>query len=399
MNASPESNADLMNEHAAWLRPDGPPRALLPKTPESWIRLARRLGNAGLAGLVLAQDRFKANDVPLVFVDELRRCAHLAAAHTLNAMSRLERLAEALNRAKVPVILLKGAALNLTIYDRPDLRPMGDVDLLVRRGDIEKTIEVLLAAGCHRGAELVRDDFFPKYYYETELVMDSPMPVRIDLHVRPLRPMHLLHFIDEGSFWANAMPVPIGSATAMIPSRERMLVHLAAHAAYHGCARLLWLYDLKRYVEWAGGAIEWTEVVDLSTEWRVSLPVRRAFDRAEALLGPILPAAVRNALGAQRSGWRDRLALAHAPHDAASPVRHVAVNLACARGVRHRLGYLTAVLFPARGHLSDIYPWRHVGWTLCAQAWRFLRPFVRPAVRGVKCILAGRRRATSRTAS
>ncbi|MCH8251343.1 MAG: nucleotidyltransferase family protein [Planctomycetes bacterium] len=399
MNALPESNAGLMNELAAWLRPDGPPHALLPKTPESWKRLARRLGNAGLAGLVLARNRVDASDAPLVFVDELRRCAHLAAAHTLNAMSRLERLVVALNHAQVPVILLKGAALNLTIYDRPDLRPMGDVDLLVRRGDVDKTIEVLLAAGCHRGAELVRDNFFPKYYYETELVMDSPMPVRIDLHVRPLRPMHLAHFIEEGSFWANAQPVPIGSATALIPSRERMLVHLAAHAAYHGCARLLWLYDLKRYVEWAGGAIEWNKVVELSTEWRVSLPVRRAFDRAGALLGPILPANVRNALSAQRGGWRDRLALAHAPRDAASPVRHVLVNLACARGIRHRLGYLAAVLFPARGHLSDIYPWRHMGWTLCAQAWRFLRPFVRPIVSLAQCIYARRRRTSSHAAS
>ena len=49
--------------------------------------------------------------------------------------------------AKTEVVLLKGAALALTVYGSFVERPMSDVDLLVARGDAPRARDALLAAG------------------------------------------------------------------------------------------------------------------------------------------------------------------------------------------------------------------------------------------------------------
>ncbi len=84
--------------------------------------------------------------------------ATAVAAANLHFQSELTEIVRWFNEADVPVMLLKGAALNLTVYPRPDLRPMSDLDLLVRPGDAERALSLLKGHGCRRGLELVRRD-------------------------------------------------------------------------------------------------------------------------------------------------------------------------------------------------------------------------------------------------
>ncbi len=70
--------------------------------------------------------------------------------HARRAAQRIAKLAEigrAFERAGIPVIVLKGAALGPALYGDPALRTMGDVDLLVRREQQDAAGRVLLARG------------------------------------------------------------------------------------------------------------------------------------------------------------------------------------------------------------------------------------------------------------
>jgi hypothetical protein len=152
-----------------------------------------------------------------------------------------------------------------------------------------------------------------------------------------------------------------------------MLIHLAVHAAVHGGKRLLWLYDIWRFATGHAARLNWPDLLARAEDWGVLLPLRVGLRRSEAVFGSFLPADTAAAMTSFRAGMRDRLALWHAPRDAAHPVGHVAVNALTARGWRFRLRYLAAVLLPARRHLANLYPWRHPGWTLCAHTWRVVR--------------------------
>jgi len=358
---------------ATWLTATDARDLDLPSDAGSWDRFRDVVTRAGLAGLIL--ERTAQLEVP--WPDRVRvslqRVAMLVAANNLAIAEETSRLVGVLSEARIPAMLLKGAALNLTVYDRPNLRPMGDADLLVHCGDAERAVHVLLQNGCRSGAPLLRSDFFPKYYYETELTAGTARPVRIDLHARPFRPLCLARTIPDAAFWDSPRVARLGHVEVLIPRPEIMFIHLAAHAAFHGCSRLVWLYDIRRLVERYGSVTDWDEVGRLTCRWRLSPAVSTALTRARTLFGEVCPDALTRTLELHRSDWRDRLTLSHAPRDARAPLAHVAVNVLCAPGWRFKLGYLRAVLLPGRAHLAGMYRRRHVGWATCAHAWRVCR--------------------------
>ncbi len=364
---------DGTHKLAAWLRADTLPAAADSTAAAAWQAIVAEAERTGLSGLVLEKCQANGIDVPLAVAGRLHRTATAVAANNLHLRQELVGLLRSFNEAGIPVMLLKGAALNLTIYDRPDLRPMSDLDLLVRPDNVPDTMRMLASIGCHEERPLVRRDFFPKYYYETELFTGSARPARIDLHARSLRPLRVARTLPGGALWNGAKRVSVGGAFASVPRDEVMFIHLAAHAAFHGCSRLIWLYDLKRLVDVCGESMDWDMVTRLCRQWRLSLAVRTALAEAAAQLGSFVPERVVRRLAAHPASWKDRLTLRQAPRDAAGPVSHVLVDLLCTPGLRFRLGYLMSILSPDEAHLEELYPYRHSGWTFCAHTWRWLR--------------------------
>ncbi len=353
---------------APWLNAAGPPRAAV-----EWMEPVEVACESGLAGLLLEHVSRHGLEPPADAAETLRRAAASVAQNNIHLHDELADVVQAFNRAKVPVMLLKGAALNHTIYPRYNLRPMSDLDLLVHPDSAEEAVQLLADHGCPRGFDLVRDDFFPKYHNEVELLTGSPNPARIDLHARPLRPLRISQTMPDDALWEDAQPVHIGDGKAWIPRPELNCLHLAAHAAYHGCSRLIWLYDLLRLHEAYGSVMDWGLLVDRAREWKLSWPVLFALRRAGELLGEVCPPGVIEKLEGHPIGWRDRLALVHAPRDAAAPISHLVVDLLCTPGIRFRIGYASSFVLPGGKHLAGIYPFRHRGWKAVAHLWRCLR--------------------------
>lgn len=303
----------------------------------------------------------------------LPSAARRTAIRNARMMRVLDRIAARFEEAGVPLMALKGAVLNMTVYDRPDQRPMDDLDLLIREPDIKLAFALLEDMGGVSGETLVRGDFFPRFHYEMEYTVGHIYPVRIDLHVRPFRPLRYGRVVPTDALWASARRMRIDEGTILIPSDEEMLIHLAAHAAIHACARRSWLVDLHRWVVRRRDAINWERFVDTADRWRLALPVREALARAQRDLGSFLPADVLPALAQKKVSWRDRLALRQAPRDAERPVMHVLVSALTTPGWLFVLGYLRRVLIPGRAHMADWYGRRHWGWLPIAHLLRWLR--------------------------
>lgn len=349
----------------------------------NWPGIVSCACDAWLGGLLLEGFERHAWPLQLPQMQQLRWQASRIHRKTRQIMDGLTRVAPAFRDRHADVMVLKGAALNLTLYSRLDRRPMSDLDLLVRYEDVHRATDALESAGFHRGAELVREDFFPRFYYATEFLSESPREVRIDLHVRPFRPMAYATTAPGDAFFRDSRAIEIGGVPVRILSDEKQFVHLAAHCAIHGHSRLLWLYDLCRLVDVSGAALDWDRVVSDCRRMQLVLPVREAMRKIEGLWGTMFPAPVRRSLDGERVGVRAKLCLAQAPHDAVRPIRHVAVNLLCAHGWRYRLAYLRRVLWPDSTHMGAFYGRRHRGWIFLAHLRRCAGVLIRPLVRSV----------------
>lgn len=308
-----------------------------------------------------------------------RRSTRISAIN-LNLMRIFKPLAEALSRAGLPFMLLKGSVLNLTLYNRPDVRLMTDIDLLIHAHHAERVEQVLCAAGCAPGRDLVRADFYPRYYYEREYVLLGDAELRLDVHVRPLRPLRLAKRVPDDAMWSSAATAKFEDLTVAVPSDEDMLIHLAAHSAIHGDQRLLWLYDIWRFVHERRATLDWPLFAMRVRQWGLTLPVRQTMVRTADLFDAPFVARAAESLHGPVS-WADRLMLWQAPRDAYSPIRHVVVNVLTTPGLRFKLGYLAAVLLPDRVHMGEIYRFRHAGWLICAHLWRVCRAALRPLTR------------------
>lgn len=291
-------------------------------------------------------------------------------------MHLLERISLRFSEAGVPLMLLKGAALNLLVDGIRFRRPMSDLDLLVRPEDVVQARALLEELGCLRGQELVREDFFPRFHYEVEYSARGVYPMKIDLHVRPFRPLRYSRLVPDEALWARAREVRVGRGVALVPCPEDMLVHLAVHAAVHGFASTKWLDDIRQWTTRFYSQIDWDRFVATIESWRLTFPVRAALARAAQQEPLGVPQKVLDALGSVRIGWRDRLALWQAPRDAAHPVMHVLVNVLCTPGWRFALAYLKAVVVPDPAHMAEWYWRRHRGWLPCAHLLRWTWPLV-----------------------
>jgi hypothetical protein len=341
-----------------------------------WPVLIRTACQAGLGGLILAAAERNQWHVPPREMQQLRQHARRVRQNNVRLMRSLGQIALALQDVGVRVLLLKGAALNLTLYETPDQRPMSDLDLLVRPDEVAQAMSALERMGFRRGPGLVRGDFFPRFHYEVEYLSDGCHPVRVDLHVRPFRPLRHARTLPDDAFWSRARLLEAGGAPVWVLEPEEELVHLATHSAYHGHSRLLWLYDIRRLIDLNDNQLDWDQVVRTCQDLRLVLPARAALRKVEDLWGSTCPDEIRRALYKAPVKWRDRLCLAQAPHDANHPVRHVAVNLLCTPALRFRLAYLIRVLFPGGEHMGQTYPGRHRGWLFCAHLRRWWRAAV-----------------------
>ena len=85
--------------------------------------------------------------VPVAVMHQLREAYLGNAVRNTRLYYQLARLLTALQKDNIAVIVLKGAHLAETVYGNVALRPMGDLDLMVRKSDLSRTAEKLVGMG------------------------------------------------------------------------------------------------------------------------------------------------------------------------------------------------------------------------------------------------------------
>jgi len=346
-----------------------------------WERAACLACEAGVGGVLdqaLRRQRIDIPDGTSAILTAYRQ--HLAARNAYQ-VRRAGRVLGAVIDAGIPFLLLKGAALNATLYEKQDLRGMSDIDVLILPDDVERIDRTLRSTGCDRGPDPVRRDFFPRFYYEREYLTGDRPPVRLDVHVRPFRPLYYAQTVPPDGLWDKHQTITFGGRQVTVPDRENMLIHLCVHAACHGLSHLRWSYDIKKYVDVHGDHINWDEIERTARRWRLTYPVRLALEHVAEIFesdDPILRRAI--ARMRDRPDFRDRLAIKQAPRDATHSFSHVVTDLICLRGIRPRLSYLSGVTFPAKAHMGQWYRRRHPGWLPIAHLTRVIKGLVRVLV-------------------
>jgi len=227
----------------------------------NWAALPAQAESQGLAPLLYTHLHRAGVSLPPEVKQQLQG---LYLRHRRAAQIRTALLAEILSAyqaAGIEVLVLKGAALAYLIYPEAGLRPMGDIDLLVKQAQIYEAQGLLAEMGF--GVPLTRPDRLPDKHLLAITRQVDEFPITVELHY------NLFEEDYPASMAIERLPGPPiafspGAVTAYTLGYEDMLWHLCHHVAYHTQVwkpiRLIWVADIVGFAEQFVDEIDWAAV-------------------------------------------------------------------------------------------------------------------------------------------
>jgi len=215
---------------------------------------------------LVADRRHDAPDHPWLARGRALRAFTRARAHWIT--HRAAPVVAALTGAHGPPLLLKGLPLALWHYPDPGLRPLHDLDLLVRPVDFPAALAALEARGYTLPVPLD-----PAFVVDAR-GMDARAPdggLDVDVHWQVHRAIALpgapaawgrTFFstpLPDDPVWGRSVSGAVADVPVRVPSPADLLLHVVVHAAAaSGDRALRWAADAAFLV--AGGGIDWAVV-------------------------------------------------------------------------------------------------------------------------------------------
>jgi hypothetical protein len=280
-------------EHDWSLTPPGLDRLAAGHDPRTLGRAAADHGVTNLAYLTMRD--LPGLDAELLSL--LTTVYHLNLTHHMKVIGDVARLGEALDRDKIPFMVVKGPVLAEVVYPRNDLRAYDDVDLVVPRRRFADAISALIGANCDvldRNWRRIRREM------RGQVHMTARYGTSVDVH------WHLLNRssvrsafrLEMDELFERARLVSLDGPQVMTLDPIDTLLHLALHAGLSGGAKLSWLKDIERAA--AAEQIAWDELVRRARAWGAGEVIAVSFRRSRSLLDAPIPDGVVEALSGSR---------------------------------------------------------------------------------------------------
>jgi len=302
----------------------------------AWPDLLAETRRLRVAPLVYAGLRSAAADaVPRAVMESLRRAALAAGARSARLEEVCASLTTAADAEGIPVLILKGLALQSLAFPPGIVRQMDDVDLLASPTDFPRLGALLRSRGYRNDLRGEEDFFAPDRSHSIDvhsgLVNTTRLPARGALWAEPFE-----------DIWRRRQPVAIDGVAAWTLGPRDCIQHLAVHAVHHhGVQGVRWMADLvaalqtwptaTREIRHAPAGVRrsvWYCLEVLASRGHDPIPDDRAAFRPRRLL----------------PGERHMLSLA-GKAECSSHIRY-ALTLACLPGLAAKASFLRQLLIP-----------------------------------------------------
>jgi hypothetical protein len=318
------------------------------------------------------------------------RAAYLGAlGANLHIREQLRATLAALAGDGIAAILLKGAHLAFGVYRDPGVRPMCDIDLLVKREDVSAAATTLTALGYtparpyHLESELARSHHLPPFV--------KPGCHFIEVHWTLLRPEEP-YPIDTMGLWSRSRPSGIPDLPARILDPADLLLHLCLHgiAADRFSGGLRRLFDVIEVARAFKSDPALLETPARASSWGATRSLSLALSLCDDLAPGTLPPDLRQTL-VPESAADEPLGLARTLvlNATGSPGR-ISANLARAIEAppTAALRGILRGFFPPRAFLATFYgvdPRSAAIWPCYPRRWAYLlRTYAAPAIRAIR---------------
>jgi len=225
----------------------------------AWDQLARDADNHGLAPWLYRWSCDHRSVVPPHVHDRLKMRVAALAGKNLVLADELAAILRDLNRRGISCAPLRGLALAEYLPDTPSVRPVGDLDLLVKQDDCSGVRDALQRLGYTEVDR--RPGFAEAYSYTLEFVKDRHGWITVEPHWTVAYPP-FMDSINMNEVWERCRRGTVAGVEAWLLSREDLLINLCWHLHHKGAdAPMLWWYELDLLVRRSIVTIDWPRFI------------------------------------------------------------------------------------------------------------------------------------------
>lgn len=244
----------------------------VPLPPETdWAKAAAFAAHQGIGGIVYAKMLDRKETVPQEAIETFKKPYIATLVRNERLRHALVRVFKSLCESDIEAVVFKGMALVGAAYKDFGLRPASDIDILVRRKDIQKIREICGPLGfVNYAAELT---------FSNEFMLATDNRIYLELRwdmthydrLRFLRQMTLDDIFNDSRRNEEGISVP---------SPEYQLLIAAFHVSVvHHFERTIWLYDI---VAIAAMGVDWQKVVRIARDKNLRTALYYSIWRASA---------------------------------------------------------------------------------------------------------------------
>lgn len=202
------------------------------------------------------------------------------------SLAQQTRWAKVLIESGLEIVFLKGFANAHTLYPEPYLRTQGDLDILVRKADLQRTLDVLVGQGFgFRAAPLSPWGMISDASFLPLASQDGACD--IDLHVHPdCYPAY--RSLSTDIVFANALTIDIGDVSIQVPCPEHVLTLCVTNTAKDKFD----VYSIRKVIDAIillrdAQTLEWDEIIGLAKKGGFYRPMRYFFALLAAIDIPL----------------------------------------------------------------------------------------------------------------
>ena len=222
----------------------------------------------------------------------LKEVCRASAARNLLLFAELGNILRAAQAVSVPILPLKGAFLAEAVYGNIALRPMADLDLLVKPADLPRAIRML--------RDLGYDSDQPFNPVTQQAGFQDMPPMRksggavVELHWTMVTPLCGARIDDDEleGIWRRSVPATIAGVPSRRLSPEDLLLHLCMHASVHhrfanvGLKAFVDMAEVARHYD---ATLDWSAFAARANRWGVANGVRMSLALAAEWTGFVAP--------------------------------------------------------------------------------------------------------------
>lgn len=243
----------------------------------NWEHFFEKAYSHRIAPLILwnLKKRGLSSRVPDYILHKLQMAYLYTLQKNMTFTEELKQILSMFEKERIPCIVLKGFSFINTIYEgNVGARPLKDIDLLIRRKDLERAGKTLSKMGYQFYGRWASEPYYLESHFHLPFEKSKGQYFFVELHWHLLPPNYPVR-IDIERLWERSVQLNLEEMETKALHPEDELIYLIWHSAFNGFDELLSLSDLLKLI--GHYEFNWDKIINLVKDARLKIPFYQAF--------------------------------------------------------------------------------------------------------------------------